>query len=165
MKKMTKTITALSLLFLLSLLIVPEYRARAEAAWQVLCNGKVTNTQMIETDSGAVVSVTFPVPAIGETQSYGVLLETDPANKQVKITRVKKKGPLRERGDCPKCVGSKDCQDCYPTGSGVGTNGEGCYTCNASGECVFCSGSGDCYSCDGDGFPTGCNTCGDVSGN
>jgi hypothetical protein len=141
----------------------PVARARAEAAWQVLFNGTVSKTKVVSTDSGDRIPVYLEVPRDGESQSYGILIETDAANKQIKVTKVKKKGPLTERGDCPKCSGSKDCQDCYPAGSGVNTAGYECYGCNATGDCPFCQGSGDCYTCGGGGAPTGCYTCGDVS--
>ena len=150
--------TALVLLFVAS----PTARARAETAWQVLCNGSVSKTEIVSTDSGDMVPVYLELPREGESQSYGILVETDAANKQIKITKVKKKGPMTERGDCPKCNGSKDCQDCYPAGSGENTAGYECYGCNATGDCPYCKGSGVCYTCGGGGAPTGCYTCGDV---
>lgn len=150
------------LLFMGGILCFPTARARAQAAWQVLFNGSESQTEVLMTDSGPVVPVYFPVPEEGEVGSYGVLLETDVSSKQIKITRVKKKGPLIQRGDCPKCSGSKECQDCYPAGSGENTAGSECYNCNATGDCPFCNGSGDCYNCGGGGMPNGCNTCGDV---
>ena len=159
--KFARSLLILTLAIALSFLVWPQYQARAEAAWQILFNGKVSTAQLLDTDSGAVVNVSFHVPAVGEQQSYGVLLETDPDSKQVKITRVKTKSPLRERGDCPQCTGSKECQDCYPVGSGVGTSGEACLTCNGTGDCFYCSGSGLCYTCGGGGHTGGCFTCGD----
>ena len=153
----------LTLAFAVLMLASPVYRARAQAAWEVLFNGEVSKTEVHTTENGSYVPVFFPVPEEGESQSYGVLIETDGANKQIKVTKVKKKSPVKVRGDCPKCLGSKDCQDCYPAGSGVGTSGGSCYSCNGSGDCPYCQGSGDCYTCGGKGFPGGCNTCGDVS--
>lgn len=152
-------VTALVLLFVAS----PTARARAAGAWEVLFNGSVSKAKVVSTDSGDMVPVYFAVPPEGETQSYGVLIETDSASKQIKITKVKKKGPLTERGDCPKCSGSKKCQDCYPAGSGLNTAGYECYGCNATGDCPFCRGSGACYMCGGGGMQNGCPTCGDVS--
>lgn len=158
-----KWCAGLTLGLMVSFLLFPEFPARAQAAWQVLFNGTVSKTQIVNTESGDLVPVYFEVPREGETESYGVLLETDSANKQVKVTRVKKKGPLTERGDCPKCGGSKDCQSCYPAGTGKNTAGYECYSCNASGDCPYCRGSGLCYQCGGKGYPNGCGTCGDVS--
>lgn len=151
--------TALVLFFV----ACPTARARAEAAWDVLFNGTVSKTKVVATDSGDMVPVYFEVPAEGESQAYGVRIETDSATRQIKITKVKKKGPHVERGDCPKCSGSEKCQDCYPAGSGLNTAGYECYSCNGSGDCPFCQGSGDCYMCGGGGMPNGCPTCGDVS--
>ena len=159
----SKWMIALTCAMLAAIFANPTARARAQGAWEILFNGSVTNTEVIETDTGDMVPVYFEVPREGETATYGVHIETDASNKQIKVTRVKKKGPLTERGDCPKCMGSKKCQGCYPAGSGVNTSGGECYSCNATGDCPFCQGSGDCYTCGGGGAPTGCYTCGDVS--
>lgn len=145
------------------LLANPNARVRAEAAWKILFNGQPSTMKAVETDSGPMIAVYFPVPEEGEKQSYGVLLENDPVAMQLRIKRVKKKSPVRARGDCPKCEGAEDCQDCYPAGSGVGTSGETCVSCNGSGDCYECGGSGDCYTCDGNGLSGGCSTCGEVS--
>lgn len=162
--KKSKYLSGLGFAALLALMVLsPTARARAQAAWQVLFNGTVSNIEVIDGESGPVVPIYFSVPPEGESESYGVLIETDVASKEIKITRVKKKGPLTERGDCPKCMGSKKCQDCYPAGSGKNTAGYDCYGCNATGDCPFCRGSGICYTCGGSGFPTGCNTCGEIS--
>jgi hypothetical protein len=163
MKKFYWRAALLGLVLSTIILTFPTYRARAQAAWEILFNGKASKTVLIQTDTGDMVPVYFAVPAEGESASYGVLIETDSSSKQIKITKVQKKGPVRERGDCPKCSGSKDCQACYPAGSGKNTAGLECYSCNASGDCPFCQGSGDCYTCDGSGFPNGCGTCGAVS--
>lgn len=158
-----KKIALFALLLMGLVMSSADYRARAQAAWEVLFNGKTSKTQVLTTESGPHVPVYFAVPDSG-AQSYGVLIETDPKSKKIKVTKVKKKGPLKVRGDCPKCAGSEDCQDCYPAGSGESTSGGECYSCNASGECPFCEGSGDCYTCGGGGYPDpGCNTCGDIS--
>lgn len=149
---------------LCALAFLSPYRARAQAAWQILFNGTVSGKEVIVNGDQALVPVYFPVPGEGEDATYGVHIETDVPNKQIKVIRVKKKGPTLERGDCPKCDGAKKCQDCYPAGSGESTSGTECYSCNATGDCPYCEGSGDCYTCDGNGFPTGCMTCGDVGG-
>lgn len=162
MKKTILTTTVFTLVLTTLFLAFPEYRARAEAAWQILFNGKVSKSRIIETESGTVVPVYVQVPREGESATYGVHIETDAANKQIKVTKVKKKGPLLQRGDCPKCDGSKKCQDCYPAGSGQNTAGYECYSCNGTGDCPYCSGSGECYTCGGGGAPGGCMTCGDV---
>lgn len=153
------SLAALVLFFVAS----PVARARAETAWQVLFNGDLSKTKIVVTDAGPMIPVYIPIPPEGESQSYGVLIETDSASKQIKITKVKKKGPRTERGDCPKCSGSKACQSCYPAGSGMNTAGYECYSCNATGACPYCQGSGVCYTCGGAGAPNGCFTCGDVS--
>lgn len=145
----------------LALLANPTARVRAEAAWKILFNGTETTMQAVETDSGPMIAVYFPLPDEGATESYGVQLENDPVAMELRIKRVKKKSPIRPRGDCPKCDGSEDCQDCYPIGSGTGTSGQSCISCNGSGDCAFCNGSGDCYTCGGGGLTGGCSTCGD----
>lgn len=162
MRKAKWTVASFAAMMML-MVFCPTARARAEAAWTILFNGTASKTEVIETDSGPMVPVYFPVPKEGESDSYGVLIETDVATKEIKVTRVKKKGPLTERGDCPKCSGSKKCQDCYPAGSGQNTAGYECYSCNATGDCPFCNGNGKCYMCGGGGAPNGCYTCGDVS--
>ena len=142
----------------------PTLSARAEEAWKVLFNGQPSQMKVTEVGDGdKVVTVSFPVPVEGRHQDYGVRVETDPISMAVKVTRVEKKKKTRSPGDCPKCSGSKKCQDCWPAGSGVTTGGVGCYGCNGGGACNFCSGSGICYSCDGSGMSQGCSTCGKVS--
>lgn len=142
----------------------PSLAARATEAWKVLFNGQPTNMKIQEVGEGEkVVTVSFPVPAEGRHQDYGVRVETDPISMTVKVTRVAKKKKTRDPGDCPKCSGSKKCQDCWPAGSGVNTGGVMCYGCNGTGTCNFCGGSGDCYTCDGAGFSQGCPTCGKTS--
>lgn len=139
----------------------PGFTARAADAWKVLFNGQPSKMQVLEVGEGEkVVTVSFPVPAEGRHQDYGVRVETDPIAMAVKVTRVEKKKKTRDAGDCPKCSGSKKCQDCWPAGSGVTTSGVLCYGCNGSGDCNYCSGSGVCYTCDGSGMSQGCSTCG-----
>lgn len=146
-----------------STLLDPTLSARAADAWQVLFNGKPSSMKIQEVGEGdKVVTVSFPVPAEGRHQDYGVRVETDPVSMTVNVTRVAKKKKTRDPGDCPKCNASKKCQDCWPAGSGVNTGGVLCYGCNGTGDCNFCSGSGVCYSCGGRGFDTGCSTCGMV---
>lgn len=151
------------LAFTLCLLLSPRYQARAQAAWQILLNGSVSKTQILETEGGRVVPIYFPVPEEGESVSYAIQMESDPLTKQLKIEKVKKDRKARDVGDCPKCDGASACQNCYPSGSGVNTVGEECYWCNGTGQCASCDGNGKCYSCDGVGFDSGCNTCGMVS--
>lgn len=139
----------------------PEFAARAEAAWKVLFNGNPSQMAISQLGDGQkMVTVSFPVPPEGRSAEYGVKLETDPSEMAVKVTRVEKKRKTRDPGDCPKCSGSRDCQDCWPAGSGVNTAGLACIGCNATGDCNFCRGSGVCYTCDGRGMNTGCGTCG-----
>lgn len=139
----------------------PSLTARAAEAWKVFFNGKPTAIQVQEVGQGQkVVTVSFPVPAEGRHQDWGVRVETDPIEMAVKVTRVEKKKKTRDPGECPRCDASKKCQDCWPAGSGVTTSGVLCYGCNGTGVCNFCGGSGVCYSCDGRGMNTGCSTCG-----
>ena len=141
---------------------------QAESAWKFLFNGKESKTAILDTDAGKMVPVYFSVPKEGRKQTYGVLIETDPVTMQIRVNKVKKKRKVRDAGDCPTCAGSKECQECYPVGSKVGTNGSECYPCNGSGDCSVCEGDGDCYTCDREGFEQGCPTCGmvkAVSGN
>lgn len=142
----------------------PTLAARADQAWKVLFNGQSTQMKIQEVGDGQkMVTVSFPVPAEGRHQDYGVRVETDPIAMAVKVTRVEKKKKTRDPGDCPQCSGSKKCQDCWPAGSGVNTGGVACIGCNSSGSCNFCGGSGDCYSCGGAGMSQGCSTCGKTS--
>lgn len=157
-------ILTLIALLLAGLWAHPEAAARAEAAWKVLFNGQASHLSITELGDGQkMVTVSFPVPPEGRSQEYGVKLETDPIEMAVKVTRVEKKRKTRGPGDCPKCSGSKKCQDCWPAGSGVNTAGLPCIGCNATGDCNFCRGSGVCYTCDGRGMNTGCGTCGKVT--
>lgn len=152
---------ALLLLLVGALWFSPELAARAEAAWKVLFNGSPSQMTIAQMGDGQkIVTVSFLVPPEGRAAEYGVKLETDPIEMAVKVTRVEKKRKTRDLGDCPKCSGSRHCQDCWPAGSGVNTAGLACVGCNATGDCSFCRGSGICYSCDGRGMNTGCGTCG-----
>jgi hypothetical protein len=142
----------------------PGLPARAADAWKVLFNGQPSSMKIQEVGEGQkMVTVSFPVPAEGRHQDYGVRVETDPVAMAVKITKVEKKKKTRDPGDCPVCKGSKKCQDCWPAGSGVNTGGVECIGCNGTGLCNYCHGSGVCYTCDGKGMSTGCSTCGKVS--
>ena len=163
MKKILPSCLLMAALISGVLLSHPTAQVRAEAAWQILFNGSPSKLTAIETDGGPMIPVYFPIPEEGEKQAYGVQLENDPVAMQLRIKRIKKKSPVRARGDCPACEGDKKCRDCYPAGAGVGISGEACYLCNGSGECYSCGGSGVCYTCDGNGLSGGCSTCGEVS--
>lgn len=165
----THPIRSLRLLGILTLALLaiqlahPDLALRAEAAWSILFNGEPSKLSVIDTPDGQVVPVYFPAPKEGRKQIYGVQLETDPITMQIKVTRVEKKRQTRAPGDCPKCVGSKKCNQCYTAGSGINYAGNPCVDCNATGDCPYCRGSGICYMCDGRGYPNGCTTCGQVS--
>lgn len=164
-RRLLQRIGLATMAILVFLIATPEYRARAEAAWQIIFNGTVSHSQVIQTDSGPMIPVYLPVPDPKEPATYGIHIETDVASHQIKVVKVKKKGPTTARsGECPKCNGTKKCQDCYPPGSGVNTSGGECYSCNGTGDCPYCKGSGKCYMCGGDGEPGGCWTCGKDSG-
>ena len=147
----------------LFLLALSPFSARAAAAWKVLINGTPSKLAVIDEGGESRVPLYFTVPESGAGKQYSVRIERGVGSREIKITTVEKKRPVRDPGDCPKCEGSEDCQSCYPAGSGVNTSGGPCYYCNATGDCAYCSGSGDCYSCGGAGFSGGCNTCGKVS--
>lgn len=162
--KNVRLFACLCIAFLAGMLFTQsDVGAQAESAWKLLFNGEKSTTAILETDDGRMIPVYFPVPKEGRKQTYGVQIETDPVTMEIRVDRVQKKPKVRDVGDCPKCNGSKQCQQCYPSGSKLGTNGLECYTCNGSGECSICNGDGDCYTCDRKGFERGCPTCGLVS--
>ncbi|WP_283646918.1 hypothetical protein, partial [Marinovum algicola] len=78
MRKAKWTVASFAAMIML-MVFCPTARARAEAAWTILFNGTASKTEVIETDSGPMVPVYFPVPKEGESDSYGVLIETDVA--------------------------------------------------------------------------------------
>lgn len=159
-----RLVTLFALCLAAGLWASPDFAARAEEAWKVLFNGHPSGVAVSQTSDGQkMVIVSFPVPPEGRAREYGVKIETHPIDMAVKVTRVEKKRKTRDPGDCPKCSGSKKCQDCWPAGSGVNTAGLPCIGCNATGACNFCQGSGVCYTCDGRGMGTGCGTCGLVT--
>lgn len=156
-----RALAVLAVILIAGLSFPSDLSARAEEAWRVLFNGQPSQTAVSQTETGQkMITVSFPVPAEGRSQEYGVKVETDPIDLAVKVTRVEKKRKTRDPGHCPQCSGSKKCQDCWPAGSSVNTAGLPCIGCNATGACNFCRGSGVCYSCDGRGMNTGCGTCG-----
>ena len=49
---------------------------------------------------------------------------------------------LGETEACFKCGGSGNCQQDWPAGSGLRSNGQKCSSCNGTGECPQCGGTG-----------------------
>lgn len=147
----------------LLVLLNPAAKARAASAWEVLFNGVPSQMAVVEGEGGPLIPVYFPVSEAGQTDTYTVQVKRDSDEQRISVLRVKKKRPVRDLGDCPKCEGSEDCQQCYPAGSKENTAGLPCMDCNATGECAFCQGSGDCYTCDAHGLEGGCSTCGKVA--
>lgn len=156
--------------FLLGLLVgcllLAPLGSQAKEAWKIVFNGAPSTVKTVTVgEEGKVIPLHFPVPEEGRKAEYGVKIETDPINMEIRVTRVLKKRRTRDVGDCPSCTGSKSCQECYPPGSGLNVTEAPCYLCNGSGSCYTCSGSGKCYVCYGNGFQGGCNTCGKDSSN
>ena len=145
------------------LLCQPYTSAAASNSWKVLFNGAESDLQVVDSDSGLLVPVYFPVAETMKGERYSVHIQRLDGERRIQIDRQKvQEDPTRGPGDCRGCNGDKKCQSCYPAGSKVNYVGESCYYCNATGTCAYCAGKGVCYSCDGAGFANGCNTCGKV---
>ena len=145
------------------LLCQPYTSAAASNSWRVLFNGVDSDLEVIESDSGLLVPIYFPVAESAKGERYTIHIRRLEAERKLRIDRHKvQEDPTRGPGDCRGCNGDKKCQSCYPAASKVNYVGESCYHCNATGTCPYCAGKGVCYSCDGKGFDTGCNVCGKV---
>ena len=127
-------------LFVLTAALFLGLGVMADEGYQLWINGARSKFAPIKVQDQIVVPLDFPVQQ--EEMEWTVSLRRDDKTHKVEVKMAPKRPKLRGDNSCHVCIGTGNCQNCYPTGSGNNTSGAADYMCTGTGKCWYCRGEG-----------------------